>query len=303
MIHVLAHLEAGLDFVEDDITFLEQQELKSVLESLNGDLIRLLDTAEEGRIIREGIVTAIIGRPNAGKSSLLNALLDTSRAIVSAVPGTTRDVIEETVNIEGIPLRLLDTAGIREAGDEIEEEGIRRTTEAREQAELVLLIIDGSQNLSSADSHILKSCSHKKHVVVLNKSDLPGKAVGEADIMRVMDECETKSEQTLRTKVVSISAKTGDGLDQLRAMIRQVVLGPRFESQDSVMVTRLRHKRALVSALGSVGNALTAIEEDLSSDCVAVDLRAALDSLGEITGSVSTDDILDQIFAEFCIGK
>ncbi len=302
-IHVLAHLEAGLDFVEDDIIFLEQQELKSVLESINRDLTRLLATSEEGRIIREGVVTVIIGRPNAGKSSLLNALLDTSRAIVSAVPGTTRDVIEETVNVEGILLRLLDTAGIREAGDEIEEEGIRRTTEAREHAELVLLIIDGSRDLSDADGHILKSCSHKKHVVVLNKSDLPGKTICEADIMSILDECEMEDEQALRTKVVSISAKTGDGLDQLRTMIRQVVLGPRLESQDSVLVTRLRHKQAFVSAQESVANALIAIEEDLSGDCVAVDLRAALSSLGEITGSVSTDDILDQIFAEFCIGK
>ena len=301
-IHVLAHLEAGLDFTEEDITFLEQDELRNSLISLDADLSSLLVTAEAGRIIREGVVTAIIGRPNAGKSSLLNALLETNRAIVSSMPGTTRDVLEEVVNIDGILIRLFDTAGIREAGDEVEEEGIRRTTEAFEQAELVLLVIDSSADFSEEDRELFKRCNQKKRVVVLNKCDLPGK-ISEADIQVVLAENLAAGHNGNRTKVVSLSATTGSGLEQLRSGVRQVALSTRFESRDSVMVTRLRHKQALVTAQGCVTNSLKSIEQGFSSDCIAVDLRAALDSLGEITGHVSTDDILDQVFSEFCIGK
>ncbi len=302
LIHVLAHLEAGLDFVEEDITFLEQEELRQVLQTLQRDLTVLIETAEAGRVIREGVVTAIIGKPNAGKSSLLNALVETDRAIVSAIPGTTRDVLEETVNLDGILLRLLDTAGIRQAGDELEKEGIRRTEEALEQAELVLLIIDASQDFSEDDTQMITSGHTKKRVIVLNKSDLPGK-VYEGDIKKILARQSNECQQGDDTKVVSISAKSGDGLEQLRAAVRAVVLRDRMEGKDSVLVTRLRHKQALAMAQEAMMNALNAIAEDHSSDCVAVDLRVALDGLGEITGAVSTDDILDQVFSEFCIGK
>ena len=302
LIRVLAHLEAGLDFVEDDITFLEQDELRHSLESLENTLASLLETAEVGRIIREGVATVIIGRPNAGKSSLLNALVEINRAIVSPIAGTTRDVLEELVNIEGLLIRLLDTAGIREAGDELEEEGIRRTTEALEQAELVLLVMDRSQDLSEEDGKLLTDSQQKKRVVVLNKADLPGK-VTPAHIEKMLDEISTKGNAQQPITIISISAKTGEGLDRLRSEIHHVLVGSRLESRDSVMVTRLRHKQALAAAQEAISNSLKAMEQEFSSDCVAVDLRSALNSLSEITGSVSTDDILDRVFAEFCIGK
>ncbi len=302
LIRVLAHLEAGLDFVEEDITFLEQEELKQILQSLEEDMSSLLKTADEGRIIREGVVAAIIGRPNAGKSSLLNALLETNRAIVSSIPGTTRDVLEEAMSINGILIRLLDTAGIREAGDELEEEGIRRSTEALNQAELILLVIDGSQELSEEDYMLMRSSARKKRVLVLNKTDLPGK-VKVDNIHRVLGENLPEPHEEQTTKVVSISAKTRAGLEQLRSEVGRVLLSGRLEARDSVMITRLRHKQALTSAHDAMVHSIKAIEQELSSDCVAVDLRASLNFLGEITGSVSTEDILDRVFAEFCIGK
>ncbi len=302
LIRVLAHLEAGLDFVEEDITFLEQDELRQALKGLESDISTLLQTAEEGRIIREGVVTAIVGRPNVGKSSLLNALLKTNRAIVSPIPGTTRDVLEEAMNFNGLLLRVLDTAGIREAGDEVEEEGIRRTTEALELAELVIVVIDRSQDLSEVDYEILRNSHPKKRLVILNKSDLPGK-VNKDTIQGILSEGLAKEEERQTSKIISISTKTGSGLDQLRSDIRTVVFGRHFESRDSVTITRLRHKQALVSAQEALGHSLKAIDQQFSSDCVAVDLRAALNFLGEMTGSVSTDDILDHVFSEFCIGK
>ncbi|GJL62812.1 MAG: tRNA modification GTPase MnmE [Nitrospirales bacterium] len=302
LIHVLAHLEAGLDFVEEDITFLGQDELKRVLQSLETEISSLLKTAEEGRIIREGVITAIVGRPNVGKSSLLNTLLETNRAIVSAIPGTTRDVLEEVMSIHGILIRLQDTAGIREAGDSLEEEGIRRSTEALEQAELLLLVLDGSQALSEEDALLIRNSVQKKRVIVLNKSDLPGK-VRERDIHVMLCESSDDPQEAHRTKVVSVSAKTRSGFEQLCFAIRDVLITGQLESRDAVMITRLRHKQALLSALESITNALLAIEQEFSADCVAVDVRASLNFLGEITGSVSTDDILDRVFSEFCIGK
>ncbi|GJL56667.1 MAG: tRNA modification GTPase MnmE [Nitrospirales bacterium] len=301
LIHVLAHLEAGLDFVEEDISFLGQDELKHVLQSQQAEIAALLKTADDGRIIREGVMTAIVGKPNVGKSSLLNTLLATNRAIVSAIPGTTRDVVEESMSIHGILVRLQDTAGIREAGDSVEEEGIRRSTEAFNQAELLLLVFDASQHFSQEDLRLLRSSGQKKRVIVLNKSDLPGR-VSQEDVLVILRES-SANEHEPRTRVVSISAKTRSGLEQLCEAVRDVLLSRQLESRDAVMITRLRHKQALLSAEEAIHHSLLAIEQGLSADCVAVDVRASLNFLGEITGSVSTDDILDRVFAEFCIGK
>ena len=302
LIRVLAHLEAGLDFVEEDITFLEQDELRKTLKEVQDEIAALLKTAEQGRIIREGVSTAIIGRPNAGKSSLLNALLQTNRAIVSSVPGTTRDVLEEALNVNGVLLRLRDTAGIREASDEVEEEGIRRSEEALGQAELLLLVIDASQKISQEDVKLIQDSAHKKRVIVLNKTDLPVK-VREQDIE--VSACGRLSGDKApdRTVLVSVSAKTREGMDRLRTKISNLLIQDRRETRDSFLITRLRHKQALLSAEESIAHALLAIEQEVTSDCVAVDLRASLQYLGEITGSTSTDDILDRVFSEFCIGK
>ena len=257
---------------------------------------------KQGRIIREGVSTAIIGRPNAGKSSLLNALLQTHRAIVSSSPGTTRDIVEEVLNVNGILLRLRDTAGIREASDEVEEEGIRRSEEAREQAELLLIVLDASQNLSQEDIKLLQDSAHKKRVLVLNKTDLPVK-IHEQDMERCLEGMMLDNSIPHQTVVVSVSAKTHQGLDRLRENITHILIQNKREARDSFLITRLRHKQALLAAQEAIANSLLAIEQEFSSDCVAVDLRASLQYLGEITGSTSTDDILDRVFSEFCIGK
>ena len=269
---------------------------------IQGDISTLLKTAEHGRIIREGVNTAIIGRPNAGKSSLLNALLRTNRAIVSSIPGTTRDVLEEALTVNGILLRLRDTAGIREASDEIEEEGIRRSEEALKQAELLLLVIDASQDLAPEDIKLIQDSAKKKRVLILNKTDLPVK-VHERDVEACLNEASVEDVNPDHTVLVPVSAKTHDGMDRLRQKIADVLIRDRRETRDSLLITRLRHKQALLSAQEAIVNALFAIEQEFSCDCVAVDLRASLQYLGEITGSTSTDDILDRVFSEFCIGK
>ena len=303
LIRLVAHLEAGMDFVEEDITFVAEKELQKSITSLQNDTNQLLNSFEEGRILREGIVTAIIGRPNVGKSSLLNSLLQTDRAIVSTIPGTTRDVLEETLNIEGIPLHVADTAGVRDTQDILEGEGIRRAREAISRAELLLIVVDGSIGLTRDDVYFIKHNQDKKRLVVINKSDLPCRVEGREIQEALKSGSESGSEEQRKDAWVNVSAKSGKGMDQLRQEIRTLVLGTHYETRDSVLVTRLRHKISLQRVNDALSSSLAAIEQRLSSECIALDLRIALDSLGELTGIVTTDDILDQIFQEFCIGK
>ncbi len=303
LIRVLAHVEAGMDFVEEDITFIQTPELQRVLTDAQRALERLITSYEEGRIIREGLKVAIIGRPNVGKSSLLNALLKLDRAIVSEQPGTTRDVIDESLNVRGIPLRLLDTAGLRETQDMIEGEGIRRTEDAISDADALLLVVDGAVGVTDEDRALFERYGSRKHLLVINKMDLPearlfdarralfplpqGKGQGEGE----GPEC------------VKVSARTGEGLDHLTAVIHSVCLKEGLEATPSVLVTRLRHKSSLEQAHRSTEEAMRSLQKRESGECVALDIRAALHALGEITGAVSTEDVLDRIFQDFCIGK
>jgi tRNA modification GTPase len=295
LIGLLAQVEAGIDFVEEDIAFIPTAELTAGLQRAQATIGRLLAHSREGRILRDGVTAAIIGRPNVGKSSLLNALLKTDRAIVTAIPGTTRDVLEEVLNIRGIPVRLLDTAGIRDTADPVEQEGVRRSRAAQEQADLVLIVLDGSAPLTEEDQSLLREvCSHEdqKRLVVVNKTDLPIR-LDPALLPSNGPDC----------AIVKISAKTGDGLDDLRDRIRTLLLSPDFETRETVLVTHLRHQTALQQTRDSLAAALSSSDAKAAGELIAVDLRAAIDALGEITGAVSTDDILDRIFREFCIGK
>ncbi|MDX1411698.1 MAG: tRNA uridine-5-carboxymethylaminomethyl(34) synthesis GTPase MnmE, partial [Nitrospirales bacterium] len=304
LIRLLANIEAGMDFVEEDISFISPDDLERSLKVLLDQISTILDTADDGRLVREGLVASIIGKPNVGKSSLLNALLETDRAIVSSVPGTTRDVLEEEVKILGVCIRLIDTAGLRHTQNEIEREGIRRTTHASEQAGLLLIVVDGSQELSDDDVEIIKKNCDKKKIVVLNKADLPMK-VEESTLMSLLSPqaSQDDKEHTSPLRIVTMSAKTGMGLEKLRQEIRSLAYGPFFESGEPVFLTRLRHKVALERAKEAVANSLCAFDQNFSGECLAVDLRVALDALGEIIGVVSTEDILDHIFKDFCIGK
>lgn len=295
LIHLLAHVEAAIDFTEEGLTFIHERELLQGVESTLEELSHLVESYQEGRILREGITAVIVGRPNVGKSSLLNALLRTDRAIVTPIPGTTRDVLEETLNIRGVPVRLLDTAGLRETTDLVEQEGVRRSRAAMEQADLLLVLLDGSVPLEPEDRVLMSSGGDKKLVLVINKTDIP---------MGISPEDLQALRQTVTAEAtVWISARTGAGLDDLRDTIRKRVLRAEFEPGETAVVTALRHRTGLIKAIEALHRSLESIKGRLSSEFVALDLRGALDALGDITGVTTTDDILEHVFSQFCIGK
>ncbi|MBI4001731.1 MAG: tRNA uridine-5-carboxymethylaminomethyl(34) synthesis GTPase MnmE [Nitrospira defluvii] len=293
LVVALAHIEAALDFAEEDITFVRQDELMRVLEETAARLRRLVQSGGEGRIWREGAAVAILGRPNVGKSSLMNALLRSDRAIVTPIPGTTRDMLEEVVSIDGIPVRLFDTAGIRPTDDPVEAEGMRRSQLAWEEADLALILLDGSQPLSDSDRVLLARQEAAQALLVINKCDLPSRLVRE----------ELEHACPISAGVIDISAKMQIGLDGLRDAIRSRLTPDRLESREGVLVTNLRHAAALERALQGVEQARRSVEAGRAGELVAMDLRIAADALGEITGAITTDEILERIFAEFCIGK
>lgn len=293
LVVALAHIEAALDFAEEDIAFVQQDELIRVLEQTATRLRGLVESGREGRIWREGAAVAILGRPNVGKSSLMNALLRSDRAIVTPVPGTTRDMLEEVVSIDGIPVRLFDTAGIRPTDDPVEVEGIRRSQLAWEEADLALILLDGSQPLSDGDRLLLARQETARALLVINKCDLPRKLLRE----------ELAHACPVSAGAIDISAKMQIGLDGLRDAIRSRLTPSRLESREGVLVTNLRHAAALERALQGVEQATHSVEDGRAGELVAMDLRIAADALGEITGAITTDEILERIFAEFCIGK
>jgi tRNA modification GTPase len=293
LIGALAHVEAGLDFAEEDIAFVRRDELLVMLDKMTRRLSRLLETAREGKLWREGASVAIVGRPNVGKSSLMNALARSDRAIVTAVPGTTRDLLDEWLHIKGLPVRLFDTAGIRETYDPIEQEGIKRTRQAVDDADLVLAVVDQSVALQEEDRTLLRGLREKNHIVVLNKSDLRSRI--EKDEWPAL--CAGEREP------VVISAVAETGLDDLREQIRLGLGSGGLEATDGLCITHLRHSLLLRRARESLCHGSTALQDDLTGEFIAADLRRAADALGEITGAISTEDILDRIFSEFCIGK
>jgi tRNA modification GTPase len=293
LVIALAHIEAALDFAEEDISFVQQDALLRLLDATLHKLQRLIRSGEDGRIWREGAAVAILGRPNVGKSSLMNALLRSDRAIVTAIPGTTRDLLEELVSIDGIPVRLVDTAGIRTTDDPVEVEGIRRSGLAWEDADLALILLDASMPLSDSDRELLSRPAATTALLVFNKCDLP---------------CQLSMEDLDRacpghSSVLEISATKQIGLDELREAIRSRLLPGRLESNEGVLVTNLRHAAAFERALQGVDQARQSVEAGRAGELVAMDLRIAADALGEITGVITTDEILERIFAEFCIGK
>ena len=286
LISIIAAMEAGIDFPEDVESEAGKtlgEEVSRVLDGIDG----LLSGASFGRILREGFATAIVGRPNVGKSSLLNALLRQDRAIVTEVPGTTRDVLEEYVNVAGVPLRILDTAGIRHSHDVVEQEGIRRSLAAIGSADIVLVVLDGSQPLVPEDRLVLDTVSGKNALAVINKSDLPRK-------LEANGQPETQ---------VVVSCRTGAGLEDLRQSIVSMVKKGTVASREHAWAVSQRHKTALEQTKDSLQRALETITSGLSPEFIAVDLRGALDSLGLVIGATYTEDILERIFNDFCIGK
>ena len=297
LLHALAHLEANIDFPEDDVPPADvSPELRDTLE----DLRALIASASTGIVMRQGVKTAIVGRPNVGKSSLLNALLRADRAIVTPIPGTTRDSLEEVANVRGVPLVLTDTAGLRghaDTEDPIERIGIDRTRRALSQADLVLIVFDSSQPLAPTDRDVIgavREAAPQSAVAVLNKADLP-QAIEVGELREVLGEIE----------VVRASATDPAGTDALEDRLAALVLSGHTVPRDKegAMVTNVRHLRALQVAQEHVEAALSSIEIAMPAAFVAVDLHSALNSLGEITGETATEDLLDEIFRNFCIGK
>lgn len=295
-----AHIEAYIDFPEEEIEPASRDSMVSDIQDIRAGLAELSYSFEEGRFFREGLKVAIVGRPNVGKSSLLNALLRRDRAIVTETAGTTRDVLEEYLNIQGLPVRIMDTAGIREAHEMAEREGVLRSIRAIEDADLVIGVIDATCLLNDEDSVVLKKLRDKKSIVVINKSDLP---MAEAHLEAAL--------RAYSQNRVKISAKTGSGLDSLKEKILEVSLVSaqkkdvkrHFDESPGAIVTNIRHKTAIDNAISALENASAALGTDQPIEIIAVELRDALDRLGEIVGVVTTEDILNRIFSEFCIGK
>jgi tRNA modification GTPase len=292
-IHILANAEAAIDFPEEDVEHLFRDEGAEFIETNLVEPIDILIKAHADRIWVDGINTVIVGRVNSGKSSLLNRLLNEQKAIVTDIPGTTRDVIESTFNISGIPLRIMDTAGLREVKDEVERLGIHLTRQKTAEADLLLIIIDRSRPLNRDDRDILAQCENRKVLVVINKIDLPP-AEGYSDMADLLN----------RFTTVEISALTGQGIDRLKKAIHDAILSDAALSvTTSHAVPNLRHREALKAARECFLNASIKARNNAPMEIVAFELRSGLEHLGEITGQTIDDEILDSIFSQFCLGK
>lgn len=286
LVKTLAHIEAHIDFPDEDIAPDTRGQLLTRLERGIAFMDELLRTANEGQVLRRGIRAAIIGRPNAGKSSLLNQLLGHDRAIVSPVAGTTRDTIEETANIRGLPVVFVDTAGLRESRDDIEREGIRRTRAMVAKAELVLHVLDATEPMSAEDEQFLAELGGKKRIVVLNKSDL------------VPADCY----KTLK-QAIAVSCLTGSGLEALKDAIKETVWAGEIHAEMLQVAINSRHQDALQRARAATVRTAEALRTDLTLELVALDLHIAVNAVGEVVGRTTTEDLLDSIFSQFCIGK
>ena len=301
LMKTLAHVEAHIDFPDEDIAPDTRTRLLDRLKEGVSLMDQLLRTAREGQILRRGIRAAIIGRPNAGKSSLLNQLLGRGRAIVSPIPGTTRDTIEETANIRGLPVVFIDTAGLREARDEIEAEGIRRSRETLENAELVLHVFDVSEPLTPSDELHLAEFPEKKRILVRNKTDLPPRLALPA--RTGPGASNTAAPAGAPPPVVDICCLTGNGIESLKDTIKELVWSGEIRADMIEATINARHQDALKRGREATLRTIAALETDQTLELAALELRLAVNAVGEIVGKTATEDLLDMIFSQFCIGK
>jgi tRNA modification GTPase len=293
LLDLLAHVEAAIDFPDDEIELLNRKEQAQKVRTIGMRIGRLIQGAAMGRVLREGIHTVIIGRPNVGKSSLLNRFVGVDRAIVTEIPGTTRDVIEESVEIKGLSVCLSDTAGmVQESTDRVERAGVDRAKDLIGESDLVLFVLDGSMPLETADRDVAKLINGRKAIQVVNKCDLS----------RRLQDHELKGLSGSDARV-NVSARFGTGMDKLEEAIVRPFLGEEQEAPEGAWVTHLRHRKALEEARLRLTQAVSAFEEGVPPEMIAVDIKGALQAVGEIIGEVTTDDLLDRIFSQFCIGK
>jgi tRNA modification GTPase len=286
----LALLEAHIDFPDDEVGSLDLASLVDPIRSQVAEMVALANSFDIGRVLREGVSVLILGRPNVGKSSLMNALLGEARAIVTAVPGTTRDTLEESLVLAGFPIRLIDAAGVRETDDPVEKEGVMRASRKARSADLILLVVDGSNPLSKEDFLAIDQCQKDKTILVVNKEDKP--------------QCIDLSQLDGFSQKVSVSAKQKQGLESLCGAIAERMNQDRLSvAGEGLVVTEKRHKDALLKTISSLNAFFEGVQLAVPYECLAMDLREGLNSLGLITGETTPDEILDQIFSRFCIGK
>ena len=289
ILHETAFIESAIDDPENYSLDGYSEKLDDIIEGLSKEIETLISTSDEGRIIREGIRTAIVGRPNVGKSSIMNMLTGTDRAIVTDIEGTTRDTLEEYINLGGITLKLIDTAGIRDTEDVVEKIGVDRAIESMEAADLIMLVLDSSESLTDNDRELISRLRDKRYIVLINKSDLAQK----------LDTVELGELQN----VLYISAKSGQGLDEIRETIREMFFKNEIDFNNQLYITNARHKAALVRAAESLGRVRESIGAGVGEDFYTIDMMAAYESLGEIIGETLEDDLADKIFKDFCMGK
>ena len=292
ILDVLVNIEVTIDYPEYDTPEVQENEIRRMLESVENKLEKLEKSFDNGKIIKEGIKTAIIGKPNAGKSSLLNAILKEDRAIVTDVAGTTRDTIEEFVTINGIPLKLVDTAGIRTASDEIEKIGIEKSIKQAEEADLIIAIFDSSKELTKEDLEILDLIKEKKAIILLNKTDLKA-------VIKEQDERLT----SITKNILKISVLNKTGIEGLYEKISGMFNLNEINLDNNILITNIRHKNIISKAIENVKKAIEALNTNMPIDIITIYIKEILEDLGEITGEVVTDDIIKEIFSKFCLGK
>lgn len=292
LVHLAAQMQVTIDYPDEDLEDITVSDIRNVAQECRERVDKLLSTADSGKILRDGIKTAIVGKPNVGKSSLLNSLAREERAIVTDIAGTTRDVIEEYINLGGLPIILIDTAGIRRTDDTVEKIGVEKSRKSIEEADLVIVMIDGSSFFDDEDVEVLRATKNKKRIVLINKTDL-----GQS---KYVEAVRNKAAGSL---VLEVSAKTGMGLDSLAEEIRKAYNLGEISGQGSAVITNMRHKTALVKAGEALGRVVEAIDMNMPSDIASIDINIAIDALGEITGETVSDDIVTAIFHEFCVGK
>lgn len=292
LVHLAARLQVTIDYPDEDLEDITAADVKTAAAECCKRVDKLLASADSGKIVRDGIKTAIVGKPNVGKSSLLNSLAREERAIVTDIAGTTRDVIEEQVSLNGIPLVLIDTAGIRETDDTVEKIGVEKSRKSIKAADLVIVMIDGSSFFDDEDIEVLRATREKKRIVLINKKDLGQSKYAEA----------VKS-KAAPSRVLEVSAKTGIGLDELAAEIKNVYNLGFLTHNDGAVITNMRHKTALIKSRDALDRAVQAISINMPTDIASIDINEAIEALGEITGETVSESVVNDIFHQFCVGK